>query len=419
MASPNQFGFIHITSHGLMSADSLCSWVIVKAGNLIVQGQGNLRQAAVACAKVPTALALSVHDLMVTKVTLPTKSQSQRRTAIPYAIQNQLAAPATDMHWSWRAKGQQLQLVGIANPHVMSVNSTMQALHFSPKWLVADGLQLGGHDSQWQLMVLANSLLLQQGQHSACCIASETPLAWLQKAYDEAHNSAVGEPLSISITGPVSAALNQWFNSTGIDIKTQETYQEFNSAGILAQGFDAKTCINLWPQKQRKMSTPNINWELWRLPFTLTVLLALLGLSHLWLNNAATTQQIEANYKQGVAIFQHTLPNTRLIDPLSQLQDQVSTAKKPKQTVLFLPMLQAFQQLNSSFNQDPETTTITAMKFVNKQLKITLTASIKALKQWPKEGVLGENFAYEIDPVQQLENNNEAVIIIISSMEAR
>ena len=94
MAAPKQFGFIHITSYRLMSADILCSWVIVKAGQIILKGQGDLSQATSACANVPTAIALSVQDLIITKVTLPTQSQSQRRTAIPYAVQNQLAVPA-------------------------------------------------------------------------------------------------------------------------------------------------------------------------------------------------------------------------------------------------------------------------------------------------------------------------------------
>jgi type II secretion system protein L len=419
MASPKHFGFIHITSDGLVSVESLCSWVIVKAGHNVVQGQGNVGQAASACAKVPTAIALSVYDLMLTQVTLPTKSQSQRRTAIPYAIQNQLATPAKDMHWSWRANGQQLQVVGLAHSQITSINTTLQALHFSPKWLIADGLHLGGHNAHWQLMVLPNSWLLQQGQHSACCIANKTPLPWLQKAYDEAHNSAAGEPLNISVTGPVSDVLNQWFTSTGIEPQTHKDAEEFNSAGILAQDFDATTCINLLPKTQRIIWAPSINWKLWRLPYTLTVLLALLGLSHLWLNNIATTQQIEKTYKQGVAVFQDTLPNERLVDPLSQLQGQVLAAQEPKQTAMFLPMLHAFQQFNSSLKQGTEASKISLIKFSDAQLKITLTGTLKILNEWPKQGVLADEFAYTTEPVQQLENNDESILITLSKLVAR
>ena len=45
MASPKQFGFIHIQSPGLVSAESACSWVIVQAGKVTLEGQGNLLQA--------------------------------------------------------------------------------------------------------------------------------------------------------------------------------------------------------------------------------------------------------------------------------------------------------------------------------------------------------------------------------------
>ena len=422
MASPKQFGFIHITSHGLVSAESLCSWVIVKAGQSVVQGQGNVGQATLACAKVPTAIALSVYDLMLTKVTLPTKSQSQRRTAIPYAIQNQLATPAKDMHWSWYAKGQQLHVVGVANSQITSINTTLQALHFSPKWLIADGLHLGGNNTHWQLMVLPNNWLLQQGQHSAGCIASETPLLWLQKAYDEAHNSAASVPLSVTVTGPVDDDLSQWLTNAGIEPQTHKDAEKFNSAGILTQNFDATTCINLLPKDQRKIGAPKINWKLWRLPYALTVLLALLGLSHLWLNNITTTQQIETTYAQVVGVFQHTLPNERLVDPLSQLQAQVLAAQEPKQTAVLLPMLHTFAQFNSSLTQGTEgikatdASQISLITFSDAQLKITLTAPLKTLNQWPKQGVLAEKFTYTSEPVQQLENNDASILITLSSL---
>jgi type II secretion system protein L len=416
MASPNQFGFIHITSQGLMSAESLCSWVIVKAGQLILEGQGNLPQAVAACAKVPAALAISVHDLIVTKITLPTKSQSQRRTAIPYAMQNQLAVPAKDVHWSWRARGQTLQLVGIANNQLSAITSTLQALHFAPRWLVADGLHLGGHDAHWQLMALPHSLLLQQGQHSACCIAGDTPLPWLQKAYDEALNSAAGEPLNMSTTGAISPAINQWFTDASLDVNSHHTDTAFNSAGILAKAFNHRTCINLWPPKQRSVWTPNINWQLWRLPYTLTVLLGLLGLGHLWLNNISTTQDIEASYQQGQALFRHTLPNTRLVDPLSQLEGQVLAAQKPQPTALFLPMLHAFQRRHDELNPASESTNIMAIKYFDEQLHVTLMASPSRLNKWPNAGVLDTQFAYKTTPS---ESNDGAISITLSLLETR
>ena len=411
MAAPNQFGFIHLTSHGLVSTQSQCSWVMVKAGKCMAQGQGNLQQAATACAKLPTALALSVHDLVLTKLTLPTKSQSQRRTAIPYAMQSQLAAPASELHWSWRAKGQQLQLVGIAQTHLSAINASLQALHFAPRWLLADGLHLGGHESQWQVMVLPHSLLLQQAAHSACCIASQSPSSWLQKAYSEAQKSAAGEPLNIHITGPIDPALDEWLSSLSVSVKSayskppkitgqaHQLSQEFNSASVLAPYFDAKTCINLWPRKPPKMRIPTINWLLWRLPYKLTVMLILLGLGHLWLNNMSTTKTIETNYQRGVAIFQGTLPNTRLVDPLSQLQAQVLGLKKPQQRALYMPMLQAFQRLQEATNPATDisarVTKIRAIEFVDQKLQVNLEASLKDLKQWPKTGRLEAGFNYQ------------------------
>ena len=419
MAAPKQFGFIHITSHGLVSAESLCSWVIVKAGHIIVKGQGDLLQATSACAKVPTALALSVQDLIVTKVTLPTQSQSQRRTAIPYAVQNQLAVPAQEVHWSWRAKGQQLQLVGITQTHLASINTTLDALSFTPKWLLADALHMSGNASHWQLMVLASGVLVQTGAHSAFCIDQEQPSPWLQKAYDEAHNSASGGPLAMHITGQANTALEQWYSSASVDIKTHESVQPFNSAGILSHSFDTQTCINLWPQKPRQMWTPNINWQLWRLPYALVVITALLGLSHLWLSNMATAQNIDAVEAQSHAIFQSTLPNTRLVDAISQLEGQLLRIQEPKKTALFLPMLHAFQEFLAPLLATSEGSKVMSIEFLEEQLLITLVGNPESIDAWPKAGILAAKFGYE---TERLEDINGAIMITImvtvSAMEA-
>ena len=419
MAAPKQFGFIHITSHGLVSAESLCSWVIVKAGHIIVKGQGDLLQATSACAKVPTALALSVQDLIVTKVTLPTQSQSQRRTAIPYAVQNQLAVPAQEVHWSWRAKGQQLQLVGITQTHLASINTTLDALSFTPKWLLADALHMSGNASHWQLMVLASGVLVQTGAHSAFCIDQEQPSPWLQKAYDEAHNSASGGPLTMHITGQANTALEQWYSSASVDIKTHENVQPFNSAGILSHSFDTQTCINLWPQKPRQMWTPNINWQLWRLPYALVVITALLGLSHLWLSNMTTAQNIDAVDSQSRAIFQSTLPNTRLVDAISQLEGQLLRIQEPKKTALFLPMLHAFQEFIAPLLATSEGSKVMSIEFLDEQLLITLVGSPESLDAWPKAGILAAKFGYK---TERLEDINGAIMVTImvtvSAMEA-
>ena len=419
MAAPKQFGFIHITSHGLVSAESLCSWVIVKAGHIIVKGQGDLLQATSACAKVPTALALSVQDLIVTKVTLPTQSQSQRRTAIPYAVQNQLAVPAQEVHWSWRAKGQQLQLVGITQTHLASINTTLDALSFTPKWLLADALHMSGNASHWQLMVLASGVLVQTGAHSAFCIDQEQPSPWLQKAYDEAHNSASGGPLAMHITGQANTALEQWYSSASVDIKTHENVQPFNSAGILSHSFDTQTCINLWPQKPRQMWTPNINWQLWRLPYALVVITALLGLSHLWLSNMTTAQNIDAVDSQSRAIFQSTLPNTRLVDAISQLEGQLLRIQEPKKTALFLPMLHAFQEFIGPLLATSEGSKVMSIEFLDEQLLITLVGSPESVDPWPKAGILAAKFGYK---TERLEDINGAIMITImvtvSAMEA-
>ena len=420
MAAPIQYGFIHVSTPEPMNGDTLCSWAVVKSCHIISRGQGNLYEAVLACAKVPTAVAVCAQNLIISTVTLPTKNQSQRRTAIPYAIQNQLAAPAKDNHWSWLANGQVLKLVGISHTQLAALNTTFTQLKFSPKWLVADALHLGGTDRQWQLLVTPNTWLLQQGQHCACTINNAAPLVWLQKAYDEALRStnSAAHNAGIKVTGPMTPELAQWLTINNIP-NDVDSRAERNSAAVLAIHFNPKTCINMWPVTLHHNWLPKINWPLWRLPYGLAVLLALLGLSHLWLSNAATQQQIEANHKQGQAIFRKALPNARVVDPLSQLQALVLEAQVPKNPVLFLPMLHAFQELWKT-QQTSNPTTIESLEFTDNQLDISLKGSQNAIQNWSQNTALNRHLQYSAQRPKQLNDTDSwSVLVTLAQQESK
>ena len=167
------------------------------------------------------------------------------------------------------------------------------------------------------------------------------------------------------------------------------------------------------------MWTPNINWQLWRLPYALVVITALLGLSHLWLSNMTTAQNIDAVDFQSRAIFQSTLPNTRLVDAISQLEGQLLRIQEPKKTALFLPMLHAFQEFIGPLLATSEGSKVMSIEFLEEQLLITLVGNPESIDAWPKAGILAAKFGYE---TERLEDINGAIMITImvtvSAMEA-
>lgn len=415
MAAPSHYGFIHLSTPKAVGEDTLCSWVLVKSEQIISRGKGHLSEAVLACAKVPCAVALGAQNLIISSLKLPTKNQSQRRTAIPYAIQSQLAEPAKDNHWSWQSKGQILQLVGIRHSQLSALNTTFAQLGFAPKWLLADALHLGGTDDVWQMLITPNGWLLQQQPHSTYAINSSTPLTWLQKAYIEAQNTT-NQPASINVTGPATPELSQWLTANNLATpelgnESDNTQETWNSAAILASHFNPKTCINLRPVSLHKNWAPKINWSLWRLPYALTLLLTLLGISHFWLSNAVTKQNIEHAYQQGQALFRSTLPNERLVDPISQLQAQVLSAQAPKDAALFLPMLHAFESLWSS-QQAVAAVTMTGITFAEQQLHISLTGSQDQLKRWSTSKLLASQFQYTAKPSKPIPDSEQWFMVV-------
>ena len=411
LASPKQYGLIHVThlnQDSLDSADvagspvqltgqltvqmtekfsSQCNWAVMKAGQITAQGFGSLQQAAQAMGKVPYAVALPMSQLVVAKLSLPTKSDNQRRTAIPFALQNQLACNAKELSWSWQSQGYQLQLIGIAKSRLNAIQQAIEESQLSPKWIIADALYLGGSNSLWKLFITPSYWILHYGDHLAYRVelnqrnSTDDAVVWLQKAYYEAQQNASGVPFSIDVTGFMPSQLEQFFSDNNVTYSNiPPLHPVTNSSVLLAPQFNAKTCINLLPKSQKKNWVPQINWHLWRLPYALVVALSLIGLGHLWLTNQNLAQQTEHNIKQGQYLFHQALPNERLIDPIVQLESLLIQAQMPKREAQLLPLLYEFNLQREQFSDTEPTPTFKRLTFADGKLQVDLTNPLEEVK---------------------------------------
>lgn len=418
MIAPKKFGFIHITQKGFVHEESLCSFVIVNAGLISLADKGSFKEAALACGNLHTVLALPVHDLVITKLSLPTKNQNQRRVAIPFAIQKQLATDAKDMVWNWHARGKELDLVGIQNDYRNQLIESFAKLQFHPSFVVADALHLGGLSNHWQLMILEDQMLMQLERHQGMSVAHHEPILFLEKAFQEAQKSAAGAPTNISIYGHIDDPLANWLTEKNIAYQTIQdaplNAHSFNSAAVLAHHYSPKTSINLLKQQgQTKASLPSIDWKIWRLPYVLAVLLGLTGIVSLWLDNIATENNIESTYQNGLTTFKNTLPNERIIDPVAQLQDKVVRAKLQKDEAQFLAMLSAFANYKASIDTE-KTSLVSQIEFSKNQLHIHLTGPSGLFELWPKNGQLSDRYSYQSKQIFNKDGNNAQWQISIS-----
>jgi type II secretion system protein L len=407
LSSPKQYGLIHVTH---LTPDSLdfadvtgapvqlpeqvteqlkwqCAWVIVKAGQITGQGLGSLQQATQALGKVPYAVALPTSQLVVTKLSLPTKNDNQRRTAIPFALQSQLACNANELSWSWLSQGHQLQLIGIAKSKLKVIQQAIEENQLAPKWIIADALYLGASDSLWKLLITPNYWLLHYGDHLACRVelnqknSTDDAVVWLQKAYHEAQKNASGVPFSIDVTGLMPSQLEQFFSDNNVTFANIPPLNTMaNSAVLLAPQFDAKRCLNLLPKSQKKNRVPKINWHLWRLPYVLVVALSLVGLGHLWLTNQNLAQQLEHSIKQGQYLFRQALPNERLIDPQSQLESLLLQAQVPKQKAQLLPLLYEFKLTREPLSETEPAPTFKRLTLADGKLQVDLANPLDKAK---------------------------------------
>lgn len=273
-------------------------------------------------------------DVLITRVSLPTRRSDRIAQALPYTLEDRLIADINDLHFvSHRtSKGSDLTAAVVDHERMQCWQQTLNELGITPSALVPENGILPLDIRQWNILADEQRVLLQLGNGSYMLEPEAAPLA-LEAALLELDDDNL--PSHLEIEAPqtlltrlqsVLAARPKLEDTTTIDVAN-------NDAPLLtrlASRLDTRQAVNL----QQGMYARQTHWNwVWR-PLRPVAVLLIVWLLAQYSVQFAQSQRLQAERDQLQTaienIYRNTFPDSRVVNPQAQMRQHLAALESTK-----------------------------------------------------------------------------------------
>ena len=128
-------------------------------------GRGNGDELATLCRRKQTILLVPGADVLITRVTLPTRNRAGITRALPYAVEDQLAEDVESLHFARGAQDREgaLPVAVIRRQRLDQYLDTLAQLGIKPTNVLATPLLLPWEEDTWSILIEDDKALLRYG----------------------------------------------------------------------------------------------------------------------------------------------------------------------------------------------------------------------------------------------------------------
>lgn len=353
-------------------------------------GEGSLGEAAAASQGLRTVVAVGSGAITLTQVKVPV-SGKRARSAIPYALEEQLADDVEDLHFALGPMDSDgaYSVAVIDRQALQEIIDKLAGLGLYPQQIIPDVLMLPQGDSdEWQILQTPQNVLIRQDSYSGMWCPRDSAELMLKRLLREA-----------SVDGPTQIA---FYLSPGEDPPEVSTLFEQipvqNSADALARGINANH-INLLQGDFNQSKAVGKIWKPWRVPAALAACLLGLNVGIGVLESNRLSKQESAQRAQMEALLKQTFPGIKRVrDPIARMRSEIRKLKKGGSEGQLMPLVAALSEAiettpNTSMNSvnfrngrcdvDMKTDSLQALDKIKQRLDATngIKASIQSANQ--------------------------------------
>lgn len=264
-------------------------------------------------------LVISGRSLIITSVDLPGGNVRTITSAIPYAMEEQLADEVENMHFvsgQRRADGS-IPVVAISKQLFTELLQRLADVNLYPAWVVAEPLLLPWREHELSISILRNRAIVRDGELSGygcavdqlpalleCSGCIEDDIETIIRVWRDSNQSEIGDLLHLAEDKLIIAETESEFDClTELGLKQPQL--------DILQGFDAP--------KPPKTSSGG-----WRPAIALSIIAATVYLGTSVYHYFSLQQEIKGITQQTEQLFRNTFPDVkRLVQPLVQAQQKL------------------------------------------------------------------------------------------------
>lgn len=319
----------------------------------------------------PSVALLDSRQVYLTQAKVPSRRRKTALAAIPYAVEEELAAEVESLHFSIgpRRIDRNYPVAILCAKLLSDLCDHLDRHGLYPQGLFPDVLALPWHEETWSLLQIDDAVLVRTGhcQGFACdAIAAQAVLdASLQPP----------PPRLIVYGPPGSFDFLDWARGNALVVETAMQTQA--PLGILARGIEIRDLPDLLPASRRRYpAQTGFRWL--RVAVSLSLIWATLSIVNDGLDLRRTQNGARLlNDKMVATLLDVAPPDTPVIEPLRQLTDLLAERRNQRSgRGGLLKLLHAIAAIEQPGGQLPlgESVTLSRIEFQGHRLELTVQA---------------------------------------------
>lgn len=336
--------FIRLGSH----QEQACSWLVWSEQEQEIIASGELSDAASLSSlreragNRPVDILVPAASMMLTDITVPEKGQRQALKALPFMLEESIAANIDEMHFVVGPRsGDKLSVVAVAHEQMQHWLGWLSDAGIKAKRLVPDCLALPLEQCRWAAMEYGEELILRTGEGTGVSL----PQSWQAMAVPV----LVKGQLSPDDTLGLSVAVY----SDGVSLPGVEQHSQPLELPmlVLAKGI-LNAPVNLLTGIYKPRREYSKQLLLWRNSAIICVVALILALVNKGLDIRQLNQATAELNLQSENIFRSVSPNTqRIVNLRSQMSAELNGLQGQGSGAAFFQMLSGLQH---AFKQIPD-----------------------------------------------------------------
>ena len=316
---------------------SAIAWLACDDGQPVARGSDALNEAAAHAGGRRIVALVPGDSVLLTRVAVPSRKPHHIRQAVPFLLEEQLAADVASLHFAIgpRTADGSVAVAVVDRALLTQWLATLVEAGLDPDVLLPEPLALPDPGANWVLAGDDTRLLLRSGPLAGCALDRDALPQLLRAALAEA---AVA-PASITLCGVAAAELE----ACGDGLPELRVSSAPDLATLLARhAADGPDPLDLRQGPFARFQERQVAWRDWRRPLLLAVCLLLL----LFGQRGWQVQQLEREsarlQAELAATLQATFPDiTRVVDPEAQMRQRLEQLRSAGGDDRFLELLAA------------------------------------------------------------------------------
>ncbi len=225
-------------------------------------GSGSLEQAAAAGAGQHVIAALPGAEVLLSPATVPTRNRQRLLQALPFALEDQLAAEVDTLHFAaGQRRGDQVDVAVIARAHLDAALEALSTAGIDPAVVTSDILCLPWQADEWTILLEDGRASVRTGAQAGFAAEAELLPSLLSAALNEV--DAVPTRIRLLDAGAgeaATAALAASIDAVPVDV---EVMTDAPALAMARQG-NEDHLINLLQGAYARSGNTVLTWKHWR-----------------------------------------------------------------------------------------------------------------------------------------------------------